>query len=116
MVSVSGRGTSVSAVSSKGRPQNSRSPRIRATGSRARRRAVQASSREASSPVRLWAGRMREFACADIEGGKQKHPRIEGGVVEPGRLEFLSDKPQRPFAGDAAGDHAAWSWSASWAA
>ena len=37
-VSVSGRGTSVSGARTKGRPQNSRSPRMRATGSRARRR------------------------------------------------------------------------------
>ena len=47
-VSVSGRGTSVSALSRSGSPQNSLRPRMRATGSRASRRAASAAMAPAS--------------------------------------------------------------------
>ena len=50
-VSVSGRGTSVAAESFSGSPQNSLWPRMRATGSPARRRRAKSSSRVASSAV-----------------------------------------------------------------
>ena len=79
-VSVSGRGTSVADESCKGSPQNSFSPRMRATGSPARRRRAKASRRADSSrvswrcaadikPVRsrpsAWPVRIRASSSAD---------------------------------------------------
>ena len=123
-VSVSGRGTRVSGESAKGRPQNSRSPRIRATGSRARRRAVEGG--EAVAPPRRSAARpdaRREFDCVDAERREQQQrarrgPALSSPAVVEGPAQVARGprrgSSKRSSSGDAA--HAAWSWSASWAA
>ncbi len=88
-VSVSGLGTSVAGESCRGRPQNSLIPRMRATGSPARRRCAKSSRRiDCSARDRP---RRRRDQPGEIEAQRRadQHPRVEFG-----RIDGLCPKPR----------------------
>ena len=78
-VSVSGRGTSVAGESCSGSPQNSFSPRMRATGSPARRRRAKSSRRADSSEVSWRCAADDHAGQVEAEHRADQHPRVEFG-------------------------------------
>ena len=78
-VSVSGRGTSVAAESCSGSPQNSFSPRMRATGSPARRRRAKSSRRADSFEVSWRCAADDHAGQVEAKCMARQNPRVEFG-------------------------------------
>ena len=98
-VSVSGRGTSVADESCSGRPQNSFSPRMRATGSPARRRRANSSRRADSSGVSWRCAADDQAGQVEAERMACQQPRVEFGGFDGGGFELRGERAPRGLDG-----------------
>ena len=94
-VSVSGRGTSVASLSRSGRPQNSLTPRMRATGSRSSRRAASAASACAASSPRRGRAFDRQRGVVEAERMADQQPRVELGRIQAGLAKRVGQRAAR---------------------